>query len=479
MKKCVFVFLIMILVVYGYAQTVTSTKTLTDSLRVQFEKDAKQITSDFEAYSKQAREEYAKYEAQAKADYFRYVRSIKKVWGEDSVIDNTRTEWVEYSDDYHSRSIVDFDKGEIFVEITLDDIGVTDSTEINARLAEAIERMLNSRGSTCPYQSSVDASEALTQKPILDGLVDFSKYKFDTSSASTDRKLTSARPVPPVPTVKGKNLTVDRKQDSLTRTVGTGKTMAQRALEKDDKRNGNPLASKQEEARERAEQKKQEWSGKGETASIAKAIAAQSKKTVKVTGMNKEARQVVQVQMSLVADNLSKNAALYKDLVAEFSRVYQIEASLIYAVMEQESCFNPEATSWVPAYGLMQLVPTSGGFDAFRYVYKREWIPTRSYLFNPRNNIELGTAYLRVLSNQFASVANSDCRKLCVIAGYNTGAGNVSRAFTGATNLNKAIPLINECNYEQLYSHLTTRLSTSEARNYVSGVTKRQKKYLK
>ena len=60
MKKCVFVFLIMILVVYGYAQTVTSTKTLTDSLRVQFEKDAKQITSDFEAYSKQAREEYAK-----------------------------------------------------------------------------------------------------------------------------------------------------------------------------------------------------------------------------------------------------------------------------------------------------------------------------------------------------------------------------------------------------------------------------------
>lgn len=104
---------------------------------------------------------------------------------------------MEYSDDYHSRSIVDFDKGEIFVEITLDDIGVTDSTEINARLAEAIERMLNSRGSTCPYQSSVDASEALTQKPILDGLVDFSKYKFDTSSASTDRKPTSARPVPP------------------------------------------------------------------------------------------------------------------------------------------------------------------------------------------------------------------------------------------------------------------------------------------
>ena len=196
-------------------------------------------------------------------------------------------------------------------------------------------------------------------------------------------------------------------------------------------------------------------------------------------GEDGKVRQVVQIQMSLVSDNLSKNATLYKEFVEEFSRVFQIEQPLIFAVMEQESRFNPEATSWVPAYGLMQLVPTSGGLDAYNYVYRKSWVPTRSYLFVPRNNIELGTAYLRVLMNQFASVSDPNCRRLCVIAGYNTGAGNVSRAFTGATNLNKAIPLINKCNYEQLYDHLTNRLSTSEARNYVSGVSKRREKYLK
>lgn len=77
-------------------------------------------------------------------------------------------------------------------------------------------------------------------------------------------------------------------------------------------------------------------------------------------GDDGKVRQVVQIEMNLVSDNLSKNATLYKDLVAEFSQVFQIEQPLIFAVMEQESRFNPEATSWVPAYGLMQLVPKSG-----------------------------------------------------------------------------------------------------------------------
>ena len=183
--------------------------------------------------------------------------------------------------------------------------------------------------------------------------------------------------------------------------------------------------------------------------------------------------------MSLVKDNLSKSAMVYKDLVAEFSRKFQIEQPLIFAIIEQESAFNPEAKSWVPAYGLMQLVPTSGGRDAYRYVYKRDEIPTRSYLYNPRNNIELGTAYLRVLMNQFKSVADADCRRLCVIASYNTGAGNVSRAFTGATNLTKAFPKINNHNYNSLYRYLTANLTHQEARNYVAGVTKKREKYKK
>lgn len=198
-----------------------------------------------------------------------------------------------------------------------------------------------------------------------------------------------------------------------------------------------------------------------------------------VKGADGKSRQVVQVQLNLVSDNLSRNATLYKDLVAEFSNRFQIEQPLIYAIMEQESAFNPQAKSWVPAYGLMQLVPKSGGADAYRYVYQKEWIPTQSYLFNPRNNIELGTAYLRVLMNQFASVSDPHCRRLCVIAGYNTGAGNVSRAFIGTTNLGKAFSYIESFDYNGLYNHLISNLPHSETRNYVVKVTQRREKYLK
>ena len=122
-----------------------------DSIRRQFEKEATQTIADFEAYSKKAREEYEKYEAHARADYSRYTRSIKQTWGGDSIVDNTPTQWVEYSNDYQNRSIVNFDKGKILVEVALEDGNTMDSATINACLAVAIERKMNSQGTTCPY----------------------------------------------------------------------------------------------------------------------------------------------------------------------------------------------------------------------------------------------------------------------------------------------------------------------------------------
>ena len=172
--------------------------------------------------------------------------------------------------------------------------------------------------------------------------------------------------------------------------------------------------------------------------------------------------------------------AVVKDMIRNHSAVYSVDEPLIYAIMEQESSFNPAAKSFVPAYGLMQLVPKSGGRDAYNFVHKQDIIPSADYLYNPENNIQLGTGYLQLLMTRyFAGVKDPQCRMLCAIAAYNTGAGNVSRAFTGNTNINKAIPHINKLTYDQLYEHLKSKLPHAETRDYVQKVTSKMEKYKK
>jgi membrane-bound lytic murein transglycosylase C len=68
---------------------------------------------------------------------------------------------------------------------------------------------------------------------------------------------------------------------------------------------------------------------------------------------------------------------------------------------------------------------------------------------------------------------------LCAIAAYNTGAGNVSRAINGTTNISKAIPSINKMSYDQLFNHLKNYLPHDETKDYIRKVTSKMQKYIK
>jgi soluble lytic murein transglycosylase-like protein len=165
---------------------------------------------------------------------------------------------------------------------------------------------------------------------------------------------------------------------------------------------------------------------------------------------------------------LPQRARKFQSYVERHSKKFKISSCLIYAVIEAESNFNVTAASPASAYGLMQLVPESGGRAAYRMVYGSDEIPSREYLEDPDKNIELGAAYLRLSGDFFAGVKDQLSREYCQIAAYNTGAGNVLKAFGGGYS--QAIEMINSLSAPEVYEQLTTNLPYEETRNYLPKV---------
>lgn len=193
---------------------------------------------------------------------------------------------------------------------------------------------------------------------------------------------------------------------------------------------------------------------------------------------NSLGNKVYTLTIPLSAAQISQKADTYRATVNKYAKKEQLEPALVLAVMHTESAFNPNARSHVPAYGLMQIVPTSAGKDASQYVYGKASLLSPSYLYNSDNNIKMGCAYLHILYyNYLSSVTNPESRMYCTIAAYNTGAGNVARAFTGKTNIKEAAVSINKMSPHSVYNHLKTRLPHQETRDYIERVTSRYQAY--
>ncbi len=93
----------------------------------------------------------------------------------------------------------------------------------------------------------------------------------------------------------------------------------------------------------------------------------------------------------------------FDEYIDEAAVRYKMPPALVRAVMHAESAFDPNAISVVGASGLMQLMPGTA-----REMYVKD-------IFDPKDNIEGGVRYLRVLANEF----DGDMVKM--VAAYNAG----------------------------------------------------------
>ena len=184
------------------------------------------------------------------------------------------------------------------------------------------------------------------------------------------------------------------------------------------------------------------------------------------------------LNMKLPSRAFLNKAKAFKPKVYQNSKTQNVPPELIYAIMHSESSFNPMARSYVPAFGLMQIVPRTAGRDTYKYLYKKDKLLSSSYLYDSSNNIKIGSAYLHILYYRYLKkIKNPTSRLFCTIASYNTGAGNVSRVFVGNTNIYKAAKVINNMTPNQVYKKLLKDLPHDETKNYLKKVYKRTLMY--
>ena len=144
----------------------------------------------------------------------------------------------------------------------------------------------------------------------------------------------------------------------------------------------------------------------------------------------------------------------YEEYVERYASEYNVPEYIIYAVINVESEFDPEAVSYVGAMGLMQMMP-----DTFTWLSSAEHLGENlsvTALYDPETSIRYGVYYLRYLFRKFHDWTN-------VYAAYNGGEGNVAKWLA-------------DSEYSDGKGNLT-HIPFKETRKYVKKVTRQAEFY--
>lgn len=406
-----------------------------------------------------------------------FVQRVEKKWGKGNALVPVPKVWVQYEDSMDVRGSVDFENGIARVQMLVED--ATD-TGIDRQLTDAMEDLFLGKGEM-PVEMmqrlmSQEEKETTTSTTIPKSAFDTRTKHYTVSKGDTLWGLS-------------KRFNVKRSDIAHLNNIDPDGWLmiGQRLLIPGQEADNTVAQKKTDLANASAERPSapllhgmiRDTDGmtvtRDNVASFAKKlVATQRLKRVSIHGTDGTNRQAVSISFRLIPDHMRVRAERYRQFIRRYSKKFGIYAPLIYAVIHTESAFNPMARSGAPAYGLMQLVPGSGARDAYLMVYEMDKYLDPEYLYDPGNNIELGTAYLQILDGRYLRhIENQTSRMYCSIAAYNTGAGNVSRAFRDDTSIRQAASIINKLNPEEVYERLRSNLPYEETRNYIKRVCDR------
>lgn len=357
---------------------------------------------EFNQYKNQVNREFKIYKRIYEEEFKQYQKDIMRYWKDGETSGKKR--WIEYSGDYKTRKIVDYEKGVITIQM----VRKKKDKNTDKDMTLALKDLITESNSTAFKRDQL--AQRVEQRLV---------------TAVTDVKTSNSMAEVPIVTEMTTG-SVHPTEKQVNKTV--------EELRKSGKMEETPGPSEDE--------------------------------------------KVVSIVINIPDERLQKKALQFAGNVEKYSKERELDPSLVFAIMHTESSFNPLAKSYIPAYGLMQIVPRSAGKDATKYIYGKPKLLAPSFLYDCENNIMVGTAYLKVLTDRYlGAIENNESRTYCAIAAYNTGTSNVALAFIEQARMSEAAPVINKMKPEDVYDTLVKKLPQQETRDYVVRVTDRMKHY--
>lgn len=387
--------------------------------------ESRDIGAEFDAFEQGLESEFEQLDADLEADFLaldkaleagfqKLHREVAAAWGEDEVALPSKHKWVDYSEDIDTRRVIDFENGTVTLEHLMAE-GISEADIIAA---------LNAAAEAASSDTLGDLSDKDLALKYARELLAREKVELDPYSVADGGAVLG----------------------SLVNNVAQDGKLANAVK-----------------------------------AAMAKGVA---KGEINQAGIKAGVSQLtngkkkVAVEVPFNFGFQSTLASRYRNTVVREARAHNVSPSLLYAVMETESSFNPRARSAIPAFGLMQLVPRSGGMDAYNHVYGEKVLLDPEYLYDPSRNVELGAAYLNLVYTRYLRhIKDPRSRLYCTIAAYNTGAGNVARTFVGTNSVPQAAKVIDTMTPDEVYEYMRNNLPYEETRRYLEKVTKAQKKF--
>ncbi len=403
----------------------------------------------FAAFTLKHLNEFAQFKRQYNEELSAYRQSILAQWGEVEVSSNSKV--VDYTED-DIKTVVDFDSNEVIVSVIHDKAENPDPKKVE----QAIKRL-------------VDVSPDKTHSLPTDKGVNVLNELVDSEQATTIIEQTTdivrnATVEKVIPTIDEKDLKAE--QQEIER------------INQRDKQQVEIIADKANISNEQIASVQQ---------SISKHVPInKSRRESSSTKQKKEKlkeKRITRYKIAVKGKSDTKRVAKVKPFAESHAEKWQLPLELIIAIIHTESSFNPMAVSHIPAYGLMQIVPHSAGIDVNEFLNAKREPMTTEVLFESKQNIQAGSAYLHILDDRYLrKITHPTNRIYCVIAAYNTGVGNVARAFNDGKVRrlnNDIVDTINEMSPEQVYQTLVERLPYEETRRYLEKVKSRMTHYQK